>query len=199
MCCAAACERHALAQVSAVQTLPLPPAPSGFLPQLSTEPHSAPSSSVLAPQFICTASLAFRGLLLICRASLSPLCSLPAGHGWGGSLPLPFPRLPPGCRGFPSPLPRLLLLLGSLCELCSWCSLTTWRLRLRACRALRLKLVCSLLGRVGKGILPVISLPVCLSLERLSRKPRAFLRTAPSAAGLFSVFTSGLVSRLISL
>lgn len=102
--------------------LPLPPSPpravpSRVPPSALTKPLSAPSSSVLAPQFICTASLACSGLLLICLASLSPLCSLPAGEkGWLS--PSPVSWLPRPSQ----PSPRLLLLLGSLCELCSPCS-----------------------------------------------------------------------------
>lgn len=67
---------------------------AGFLPQLSTKPHSSPSSRVLASPFICAARLAFGWLLLICLASPS-LCLLPCGDGWRITLRLPFPHLLP--------------------------------------------------------------------------------------------------------
>lgn len=121
-------EGRATGQVSAVQAaflclagkrllLPLPgQRQAGFLPQRSSKPRSSPSSRVLAPPFIYAARLAV-GWLLICLASPTPLCLLPCVHGWRIRLGLPFPRLL-AAEAFPACSP-LLLLLGSLCELCS--------------------------------------------------------------------------------
>lgn len=125
-------EGRATGQVSVVQTaflclagkcllLPLPgQCQAGFLPQLSTKPHSSPYSKVLAPPFIYAAWLAFVWLLLYLLSLTVPFVLAFSWRWLENKAWSPLP-LSPWCRGFPIPLYCLLLLLGSLCELCSWC------------------------------------------------------------------------------
>lgn len=72
--------------------------------------------------------------------------------------------------------------------------LTTWWLRLRACRALCLQTSVLFVKQGGEGDRADLLYP-----EASEQKATSFSAGCPSAVGLFSVFTSGLVSRLISL